>query len=80
MLTAMVPPPYFKKYGNISTVTGVLNACAYVGSGISTFGIAAISENSGWQVTLLIWCAIAVLGTLICAVSIRPWKRKFRQD
>ena len=33
MLTAMVPP-FFKKYGNVSTVTGVLNACAYVGSGI----------------------------------------------
>ena len=77
MLTAMVPP-FFKKYGNVSTVTGVLNACAYVGSGISTFGIAIISENYGWQINILIWCLIAVLGTLICFACIKPWKRKFQ--
>jgi OPA family glycerol-3-phosphate transporter-like MFS transporter len=77
MLTAMVPP-FFKKYGNVSTVTGVLNACAYVGSGISTFGIAIISENYGWQINILIWCLIAVLGTIICFACIKPWKRKFQ--
>lgn len=76
MLTAMVPP-FFKKYGNISTVTGVLNACAYVGSGISTFGIAALSENNGWKFTLLVWCVIAVAGTIICVLSIKSFKNKF---
>jgi len=76
MLTSMVPP-FFKKYGNISTVAGILNACAYVGSGISTFGIAILSENIGWQFTLGIWCLIAVLGSLICFCSIKPWKKQF---
>ena len=79
MLTAMVPP-FFEKNGNVSTVTGILNACAYVGSGISTFGIAVISENSGWKFTLLIWCVIAVVGSLICLASIKPWKNKFSQN
>lgn len=79
MLTAMVPP-FFKKYGNVSTVTGILNACAYVGSGISTFGIAIISENVGWQFTLFIWCVIAIVGTLICFVSIKPWRNRFSKD
>lgn len=79
MLTAMVPP-FFKKYGNISTVTGVLNACAYVGSGISTFGIAVISENVGWPFTLLLWCAIALIGTAICFCSVKPWKKKFSEE
>lgn len=78
MLTSMVPP-FFKKYGNISTVAGILNACAYVGSGISTFGIAILSENIGWQFTLRIWCLIAVLGSLICIFSIRPWKKQFTE-
>jgi OPA family glycerol-3-phosphate transporter-like MFS transporter len=77
MLTAMVPP-YFKKYGNVSTVTGVLNACAYIGSGISTFGIAIISESFGWQMNLFTWCIIAVLGTIICLTCIKTWKRKFQ--
>lgn len=77
MLTAMVPP-FFKKYGNVSTVTGVLNACAYVGSGISTFGIAILSENFGWQMNIFIWCIIAILGTIICFICIKPWKNKFQ--
>ncbi|MBQ7897244.1 MAG: MFS transporter [Clostridia bacterium] len=79
MLTAMVPP-FFKKYGNISTVTGILNACAYVGSGISAFGIAIVSENIGWQFTLLIWCIIAIVGTMICLASIKPWENKFSNN
>lgn len=78
MLTSMVPP-FFKKYGNISTVAGILNACAYVGSGISTFGIAILSENIGWQFTLRMWCIIAILGSLICIFSIRPWKKQFSE-
>ena len=77
MLTAMVPP-FFKKYGNVSTVTGVLNACAYIGSGISTFGIAILSENFGWQMNIFIWCIIAILGTIICLACIKPWKKKFQ--
>lgn len=79
MLTSMVPP-FFKKYGNISTVAGILNACAYVGSGISTFGIAVLSENIGWQFTLRIWCIIAVVGSAICICSIKPWKKQFPEE
>ena len=73
MLTAMVPP-FFKKYGNVSTVTGVLNACAYIGSGISTFGIAILSENFGWQINLIIWCIVAVIGSIVCFCCIKPWR------
>lgn len=76
MLTAMVPP-YFKRYGNVSTATGALNACAYVGSGISTYGIAVLSEKTGWQNTLLVWCLIAALGSAVCLGAIKPWKKLF---
>lgn len=79
MLTAIVPP-FFKKYGNISTVSGVLNACTYVGSGISTFGIAVLSKNMGWKLTLLMWCVVAVMGTILCFVSTIPWKKKFSES
>ncbi|MBE6734519.1 MAG: MFS transporter [Ruminococcaceae bacterium] len=79
MLTAIVPP-FFKKYGNISTVSGVLNACTYVGSGISTFGIAVLSKNMGWKLTLLMWCVVAVMGTILCFVSAIPWKKKFSES
>lgn len=74
MLITMLPP-YFKKYGNVSTASGVLNACTYIGSAISTYGIAVLSEKCGWQVTLLTWLGIALLGTVLCLVCIRPWRK-----
>lgn len=79
MLTCMVPPAY-RNTGRISTVSGILNSAAYVGSAISQYGIAAISENFGWNTTLLCWCAIALIGTLLCAVAIRPWRNLMNRN
>lgn len=76
MLICMTPP-YFKKYGNVSTVSGVLNSCTYIGSAISTYGIAVLSEKFGWSITLLIWLTIAVCGAIICFICARPWQKKF---
>jgi OPA family glycerol-3-phosphate transporter-like MFS transporter len=75
ILICMIPP-YFSKYGNVSTVSGVLNSCTYIGSAISTYGIALLSEKMGWSFTLLVWLAIAAAGTLVCLVCVRPWKKK----
>lgn len=72
-------PPFFKKQGNVSTVSGILNACTYVGSAISTYAIAVLSQNLGWSSTLVIWLMIALLGTLICGVCARPWERKWNE-
>ena len=76
MLIAMVPA-YFKRFGNVSTASGVVNSCTYIGSAVSTYGIALVSESLGWSVTLLLWLSIAAVGTLICFLSIRPWKKIF---
>lgn len=75
ILICMIPP-FFKSQGNVSTVSGILNSCTYIGSAISTYGIAVLSENIGWSNTLLVWLAIAAAGTLICTLCIRPWKFK----
>ena len=75
ILICMIPP-YFSKYGNVSTVSGVLNSCTYIGSAISTYGIALLSEKKGWSFTLLMWLAIAAAGTLVCLVCVRAWKKK----
>ena len=73
MLISMIPP-YFKKYGNVSMASGVLNSCTYVGSAVSTYGIAVMSDGWGWNVTLLLWILMAVLGLLGCVAAMRPWK------
>lgn len=75
MLICMVPP-MFKSSGKISTVSGILNSCTYVGSAIFTYGIALISEKLGWDFTLIIWLMIALAGTLICALCIKPWQKQ----
>lgn len=75
ILICMIPP-FFNKYGNVSTVSGVLNSCTYIGSAISTYGIALLSEKAGWNFTLVIWLAIAVAGTAVCLICAHPWKKK----
>ena len=74
MLVTHVPKRY-KKYGNMSTIAGSLNACTYIGSSISTYGIALLSEKIGWQYTVGVWFLTALVGTLLCLVATRPWKR-----
>ena len=77
ILICMIPP-FFNKYGNVSTVSGVLNSCTYIGSAISTYGVALLSEKAGWEFTLLIWLAIAAAGTAVCLICARPWKKKMQ--
>lgn len=73
-------PPFFKKYGIVSTVSGILNSCTYIGSAISTYGIAVLSENVGWTYTLLLWLIIAALGTLVCMLCVKPWEKKVNSE
>lgn len=73
MLICMVPP-FFQRHGNISTVSGILNSCTHIGSAISTYGIALLSESAGWQTTAFVWFLIAALGAAVCAVCSRVWK------
>lgn len=77
LLLVCMLPAYFKKYGNVSTASGVINACTYVGSAISTYGIAVLSGVIGWSNTILLWAGIALIGTLICLACAKPWHRKF---
>ena len=77
LLLIQMLPPYFAKSGNVSTASGVLNTCTYIGSAASTYGIALLSEKAGWGATLSCWLGIAVLGTTICLLCIVPWKKRF---
>jgi OPA family glycerol-3-phosphate transporter-like MFS transporter len=78
MLTAMIPP-FFKKYGNVSTASGVLNACTYVGAAIATYGFAVLEEAFGWNFTILMWFFISCAGLAVCLIATPIWK-KFRRD
>lgn len=76
MLICMIPQ-FFEKSGKVSTVSGVLNSCTYIGSAASTYGIALLSEAWGWDFTLFSWLLIAVAGTVVCVVCAKPWAKRF---
>ena len=68
-------PKRFRKYGNISTISGVVNAFTYVGSAIATYGIAKLAETQGWQFTTIVWLVIAILGLISCLIATFKWKK-----
>lgn len=79
ILICMIPP-FFKSQGSVSTVSGILNASTYIGSAISTYGIARLSGSVGWHGTVFVWFLIALSGTLVCALCISGWKKEFSQN
>lgn len=68
-------PRHFAPYGRVSSVSGLLNTFTYVGSALSTYGIAAISGRWGWLTTVTLWGGVALAGTLLCTLCIRRWNR-----
>ena len=56
-------------------MSGVLNACTYIGSALSAYGFAFFSEKFGWNFVLWLWVAVCVLGALISALTVKRWKR-----
>ncbi len=68
-------PPRFAKTGRASTVSGVLNACTYIGSGLSTYVFALIAENIGWRFVVLCWIIISVAGCVACIFSLKKWNK-----
>lgn len=78
-LFASMMPSYFVRYGVCSTVTGILNAAAYSGSAVSSYGNGEIVERFGWNAIMYCWCIAAVVGVVACILAAGQWK-KFRRQ
>ncbi len=68
-------PQFYENTGKISLISGIINSCVYIGSALSTYGIAYVSEIMGWGATIYMWLGIALAGTLICFMCIPAWKK-----
>lgn len=68
-------PRRFAATGKVATVSGICNSCSYVGSCISSYGIALVAEKLGWQITLFSWAGVALIGVVICVIVHRKWSR-----
>ena len=66
-------PRFFRETGRVSTVSGICNACTYIGSTLSSYGVAWVAERFGWQMALLSWGALALVGVILCATVTKKW-------
>lgn len=79
LMLITIVPKRFARSGRVSTFSGILNACTYVGAAISAYGVAALAESFGWDVTILVWAAVALVGVAFTAIAIPVW-RKFKRE
>ena len=73
LILLCIVPPHFAKHGHVSLISGILNAGTYVGSAVSAYGTALFSEAFGWKNTILLWAAVALLGTVLCLFLKKKW-------
>jgi len=66
-------PRYYDKFKKISTISGLLNAFTYVGSGLSTYLVAVLQESYGWHFTIVSWFVFAAAGGAACVAGIHLW-------
>lgn len=64
----------FESFGKTSFVTGAINSSVYIGSALSTYGIAAITEHFGWSGTLTAWLIASCVGLISCIFTIKSFR------
>lgn len=74
MIITLVPMR-FAYCERTATVTGIMNATAYVGCAAASYGFGVISDNIGWNGTIFVWLGMAVLAAIITAIPLRKWKK-----
>ncbi|MBO4950907.1 MAG: MFS transporter [Clostridia bacterium] len=65
----------FERFNKTSFVTGAINSSVYIGSAVSTYGIAAITTHFGWSGTMITWLICSCIGLLTCIISIKPFSK-----
>lgn len=82
LMLISVVPKRFAAFGKVSTYSGLLNSCTYIGAAISTYGFAVLAENEslGWSFTILTWVFINLLGAICCLVIAPRWGRLQKQN
>lgn len=62
-------PARFAATGKVSLISGVLNACTYIGSALSTYVFALAAQSLGWRATVVCWAGVCILGAAACTLG-----------
>ncbi len=72
-LLTCLAPAFFVKYGKVSFISGLLNSCTYVGSAVSTYGIALLTNDKSWSYIAGIWAVTALAGAVLSLAISAAW-------
>lgn len=67
-------PIYFERYGRAAFISGIINSGTYIGSAISTYGVAALTKSLSWEQIAIVWCVTALVGGIVGFAVSRVWK------
>ena len=68
-LTTSVIPFSVRQYGNVGSISALLDACCYVGSVCSTYGLGLIAEKAGWMMVLYVVASVAIVSIVLSFVG-----------
>ncbi len=68
-------PVTFASHGRSATMAGMLDAVAYAGSAVSSYGFGAIADSIGWNKTIIIWLGISCIALIFCALTVKRWEQ-----
>lgn len=73
-------PGHFACFGRAATTSGFCNAFTYIGSAISSYGIALIATHFDWKANVLSWVLLSALGVLCSVLAYRRYTLFFRES
>lgn len=69
-------PARFASLGIAGTISGFFNACGYIGTAASMYGIAWVAESYGWGPTRIMWGVSCAVAAGCCMAVIPLWRRQ----
>lgn len=65
-----IVPLSFRDHIDSGLLSGVINACSYVGSTVSAYGLGAVADGLGWNSVVLIMLVAAALASVLALASL----------
>ena len=68
-VTTSLIPFSIRKYGNVGSISALLDACCYAGAVCSTYAFGAIADKSGWMAVIQIAALVAAISAVVVLIG-----------
>ena len=75
-VTTSLIPFSIRKYGNVGSISALLDACCYAGAVCSTYAFGAIADKSGWMAVIQIAALVAAISAVVVLIGSLLAKRQ----